>query len=291
MISTRAVSPARTCAASQRFVRESLDETGRGFGLGFGLGGGGGEPIASETDDELFAAVGSDVEDETLPTFVTDPPAPPVTFTWTVIVTLAAAASDVAVHWTVWPDALHVTPLGPLADTYWSSAGNVSLTTTFVAASGPLLRATSVNETVSPTFAVPGPLFAIKTSADGLDEPGGEGGGEDPPAFDSARVAELLPGLGSVKPEGTATVAVFDSVPVVLDGIVPVSVITTDAPEATSTEVEMFPVPDAGEQPDAHIHANDDSAAGTVSVTVAPTTLAGPALDTVIVYVSGEPGV
>ena len=100
VICTRAVSPARTCAASQRLVSDSLGDPGCGFGLGFGFGGGGGggEPIASELDDELFDAVGSEVDDETVPTFVTDPPAPPVTLTWTVIVTLADAASDVAVH-------------------------------------------------------------------------------------------------------------------------------------------------------------------------------------------------
>ena len=171
----------------------------------------------------------------------------------------------------------------------------MSRTTTAAAALGPLLWAVSVNETVSPRFAVLGPVFVMLTSADWLagDVEGGEGGGGGggggggEPALDVVCVAELLPEFGSVTPEGAATVAVFVSVPVVPFGTVPVKVITADAPAARLTDVETFPVPDDGEQPEEHVHPKPSTGVGTESETAAPTTAAGPPFVTVIVYVSG----
>ena len=82
VICTRAVSPALTAGASQRLVKDSLGERRVTGGLGLGVGvGGGGEPIATVTDEELFAELGSAVVAETVPTLVTEPPAPPTTLT------------------------------------------------------------------------------------------------------------------------------------------------------------------------------------------------------------------
>ena len=103
-------------------------------------------------------------------------------------------------------------------------------------------------------------------------------------------VALLFAELGSVTPVGGATVAVLESDPVVLLGTVPESVIVVDAPEASVTAVAMLPVPDEGEQPDAHVHAKLENAPGTVSATAAPDTADGPAFETTIAYDNAAPG-
>jgi hypothetical protein len=210
--------------------------------------------------------------------------------TWIATATVAAAGSDAIVHCTAGPEAEQVTPLGAVAETYSSSRGRVSRTTTAVAVPGPLLWAASVNEMVSPRLAVPGPVLVMPTSAvwldGGGDEDDGGGGGGGVPACGVVRVAELLPVFGSVTPVGAATVAVFVNVPVVFFGTVPARVITAEAPDARLTDVETFPVPDDGEQPDGHVQPKPSSGVGTVSATVAPVTAPGPLLVTVIVYVN-----
>ena len=285
-IETLALPPARTCFASQRFESSSvvLGACGRGVG-----GGGGGDPIAMAADAVLFTDFGSAVDAPIVATFVADPPAPPSTRTRIVNVTFAAAGSEPTVHTTLWPAAEHE----PLAETNASSHGSVSVTTTLVAASGPTLWTVRVNSTVSPTFALPTPTLVISRSADGavgvgVDAGGGGGGGALPAGI--ALVAVLLAAFGSTTPAGAATDAVFVSDPLVPPGIVPVSVTVADAPDAIVTAVETLPVPDAGEHPGAQAHVKLAKAAGTASVTVAPTTSAGPPFDTVIVYVSDEPG-
>ena len=282
-ISMRTVPPARTVVASQRLLRSST-ALPPGCGLG-GTGGGGGEPTASVADAVLFAGFGSAVEELTDPILVTEPPAPPTMRACTVNVASAPDASVAIAQLTVWPLVVQPAP----ADESVSSGGSVSLTTTLVAASGPLLWAVSVNAMVSPTFALVGPvLVSLRSAAGGV---GAGGGVVLEPTGGVALVALLLLEVGSVTPVGGATVAVFEIVPVVPLGTVPESVIVVDAPEARVTAVAMLPVPDVGEQPGAQVHVNAERAAGTVSATAAPDTGDGPAFATEIVYVRGEPAV
>jgi hypothetical protein len=95
-------------------------------------------------------------------------------------------------------------------------------------------------------------------------------------------VAELFAGVGSVEPPGRATVAVFDTVPVAVDNTVALTVKVTEPPDATLTEAEMLPEPDAGQLEPAeavHVHVTPDRVAGTVSVTVELVMADGPALE------------
>ena len=103
----------------------------------------------------------------------------------------------------------------------------------------------------------------------------------------SVSVALLLPGVGSVMPPGTATVAVFDSVPVAVAEIVQLALNVAVPPTARSTAlVEMFPDPDAGQllptlAAQVQVQALRDT--GKVSLTDAPVTGLGPPFDAVIV--------
>ena len=110
---------------------------------------------------------------------------------------------------------------------------------------------------------------------------------------ESVSAAELFPGVGSVVPLGAATVAVFVSVPVAVAEIVPDTVYVAVAPTGSVTVSLMEPVPefphDAPELA-AHVQATPVSAAGTESVTVAPTANDGPRFVTTIVYESDVPG-
>src|SRR5436305_304 len=102
-------------------------------------------------------------------------------------------------------------------------------------------------------------------------------------------VAELLPGVGSVVPDGAIADAVLLNVPVAPAETVPVAVNVAVPPDTRLTLADMLPDPDAGHDDpgDAvHVHVVDVSADGKASVTVAPMTSAGPLFVTTIVYVS-----
>src|SRR5262249_34758166 len=104
----------------------------------------------------------------------------------------------------------------------------------------------------------------------------------------------LLAELGSDAPGPGVTVAVLTSTPTASDATVAVTVNVTVAATGTFTVALMLPVPDGVPQAPppapAHVQVALESAAGRVSITVAPIALLGPALVTVIVYVTVEPG-
>ena len=102
----------------------------------------------------------------------------------------------------------------------------------------------------------------------------------------SVSVAELLARFGSVVPPGAVTVAVLASVPVADAEMLAVSTNVAVPDGSRSTVVLMLPAPDAGQTEPAdavHVQLADDSAAGSVSATAAPTATDGPALETTIV--------
>ena len=109
----------------------------------------------------------------------------------------------------------------------------------------------------------------------------------------SLSLALLFAVLGSVIAAGGVTVAVFDRVPEALMSSVPVAVNVAVPPTSRFTVWLMFPEPLAAAQlepPEAtHVHVTPVRLAGKVSATVAPVAADGPALLTVIVYVTGEP--
>src|SRR4051794_11076267 len=100
------------------------------------------------------------------------------------------------------PDAVQVPPPAPAqVHVAVSEAGKVSATVAPVALLGPALLAVIVYVTEPPAVAVVTPsVFVMPRSALA--------------AMVSLSVAELLPGVGSVTPAGTETVAVLLSVPV-----------------------------------------------------------------------------
>src|SRR5258708_6596922 len=102
----------------------------------------------------------------------------------------------------------------------------------------------------------------------------------------SVSVAELLPGLVSTTPAGVATVAVFTRLPVAPEAILAVTVKVTVPLTGRSTDALILPEPEAGHTPPpapAHVQVAEDTPAGKVSVTVAPTTGSGPLLAATIV--------
>src|SRR5580765_4876756 len=88
-------------------------------------------------------------------------------------------------------------------------------------------------------------------------------------------------------PAGGSTWAELTRTPVAAGLTVPVAEKTTLAPTGTVTSVLMAPLPDVGHAPPAvpvHVHVTPVSAAGNVSVTIAPIASLGPSgLVTVIV--------
>jgi len=115
-----------------------------------------------------------------------------------------------------------------------------------------------------------GPVFVIATSACGV----------------SVSESVLFADVGSDAPGGGATLAVFTSTPTAAGETVPVTVKVTVPPTGTVTLWVMGPLPAAVQTPPpvpAHVQVTPVSAAGTASVTTAPTALVGPALVTVIV--------
>ena len=103
----------------------------------------------------------------------------------------------------------------------------------------------------------------------------------------SLSVAELLAGVGSATPPGTAIAAVLTSVPVAVATTVAETVNVAEAPAGRSTVVTMspLPLPAAHEPPPegTHTHVTAESDAGMVSVTGAAVTADGPALAATIV--------
>ncbi len=99
----------------------------------------------------------------------------------------------------------------------------------------------------------------------------------------SVSVALSFPAVGSVVPEGGATVAVLARLPVAEDDTVPVTIIVALDPEVRVAEVDtLLPLPEVGVH-DAHDQLTPVIVAGTVSVTDAPDTSDGPLLVTTIV--------
>ena len=108
----------------------------------------------------------------------------------------------------------------------------------------------------------------------------------------SVSTALLFAGVGSTVPAGVETVAVLVTVPLADAEIVAGTVNVAVPPARRLTGAAMLPVPVAGhvEPADAtHVQAPKVTLAGAVSVTVAPTTPPGPALDTTTVYVVEPP--
>ena len=102
----------------------------------------------------------------------------------------------------------------------------------------------------------------------------------------SVSVAELLAGVGSVAPPGSATVAVLASDPVAVAEMAPVTVNVAAPPETKVTEALIEPEPEAGHDEPAeaeHVQVTPLSEAGIVSVTVAALIVEGPALEATIV--------
>src|SRR4029077_772605 len=105
----------------------------------------------------------------------------------------------------------------------------------------------------------------------------------------SVSVALLFPGVGSVTPAGTLTVAVLATLPVAPAPMLATTVYVIVLPTGRLTVSLILPLPLAV-KPDAlplatAVKVSLATAAGKVSVTVAPVTLLGPLLLTTIVYV------
>jgi hypothetical protein len=114
----------------------------------------------------------------------------------------------------------------------------------------------------------------------------------------SVSVELLSLGSGSVVPAGGLTIAVLTKSPMADAETIPVTAKVTEPPPAGTLTVadSVLPEPLAPlatlAPPDALlVHVTPVMAAGIRSDTVAPVALLGPLLVTVIVYVSGLPGV
>jgi hypothetical protein len=104
----------------------------------------------------------------------------------------------------------------------------------------------------------------------------------------SVSVAALLPGLGSVEPPGTATVAVFEIEPEAEGLTVPLTRYVALEPDASvSVSAIELPDPEAVEQEPGpateHVQLTPLIEAGTVSTKAAPVTSLGPLFETVTV--------
>ena len=196
------------------------------------------------------------------------PPGRSETFVATLPAPLAAAQLDPA-------EAAHV----HVADV--TEPGRTSATGAATTALGPAFETTIAYVVVVPgtTDATPS-VFVIERSAVGT--------------IVSVSVAVLFPGVGSVTPAGTPTVAVFTRVPVADGDRVAASVKVAVPPARSETVDAMSPIPLTAAQLDpaeaTHVHVADVIAAGRTSVTGAATTALGPAFVTTIVYVVVVPG-
>jgi hypothetical protein len=234
---------------------------------------------------ELFALVGS----TTVPgavmvaEFVSEPVAPGATVAITVYVAVAPTLRFTVSLMLPVPLAAHDAPDEAtqvhVADR--SVAGMMSATVAPTTFDGPLFVATIVYVAVVPGTKVVTPLvLVIARSAIA-------------PRV-SVSVAESLAGVGSVTPAGGVIEAVLASEPVAAALTVAFNVNVAVEPTARLTSALMFPDPLAGHVAPAvtaQVHVAPVSVAGSVSVTVAPVTFDGPALEATIVYVIGEPAV
>src|SRR5262245_37715726 len=170
-------------------------------------------------------------------------------------------------------------PQAPALGTKPSPGGVGSSTTTLVAVDGPSFVTSIVKATLVPAVAMAGPDFVTTRSA-------------APTIVDVSELVSLAD-AGSVVSAGGATVAVLVSVPVASGDTVPVAVKVTEPPAGRSTVVVMLPDPLVAAQLDPgaglQVQVTLPGTRGKVSVTAAPVTSLGPALVTVMVYVSARP--
>ena len=148
----------------------------------------------------------------------------------------------------------------------------MSATTASATDEGPLLVTTIVYVSTSSGLATARPsVLVIDRSTCGVNG--------------SLSVAELLPATGSVTPAGTATVAVLLMLPVAPAVTVPLTVYVTVAPTGRLTVSLIEPLPEPAQLPPGRLRHKSRSVpvsdAGRGSVTVAPTTADGPALEAV----------
>ena len=119
-----------------------------------------------------------------------------------------------------------------------------------------------------------------------MDERVGISGGPvGPPPWTAVLLSEALAlaGVGSVTPAGGVIVAVLLSVPVVAVTVQVAEKVTLE-PDVRLTSSLMFPVPDGLVHPaPVQVHVQPVRPAGKLSVTVAPVTSQGPALDATMV--------
>src|SRR3954471_4666664 len=112
-----------------------------------------------DADEVLLLGSESTESDETVAVLLTVRAAvPATTLTWIVTLTVAPVAIVAAVHCTALVVLVQLSPVPGKAPTTWKAAGMRSLTTTFVAVSGPLL-VTSSTQLNSP----PGPAVVCDT--------------------------------------------------------------------------------------------------------------------------------
>ena len=106
-------------------------------------------------------------------------------------------------------------------------------------------------------------------------------------------VAELLAGVGSVIEPGSVIAAVLVMVPVA-EALTVAEMENVAVPPGTSvTDADTLPLPDAGQEDPAlaeQVQVAPESAAGTMSPTVAPVTVEGPGFEATTVYVTSVPG-
>jgi hypothetical protein len=228
---------------------------------------------------ELLAELGSvpPAGADTLAVLVSDPVAVEEMATRTVYVTVAPVAMVAVLEIGIEPDAdPHAAPAvaAHVHEPDVAPAGRASVTGALTAVDGPALPTTTVYVVLWPgmTAATPS-VFVIDRSAVGFNV--------------SVSVAELLAGVGSVTPPGTAIAAVFTRLPVAVATTVAEIVNVADPPTGRSTMVAMLPLPlpAAQDPPPAgtHVHVTPESDAGMVSVTGAAVTADGPALAATIV--------
>jgi hypothetical protein len=108
----------------------------------------------------------------------------------------------------------------------------------------------------------------------------------------STSIALLFAASGSIVPAGAATTARFEIVPSAVGATVPVMLKVAVAPTGRLKGAWMEPAPEAGQLAPAdgvHVQETAASCGGAVSTSDAPLAVAGPALETTIVYVSGWP--
>ncbi len=202
------------------------------------------------------------------------------------MVTLAPAGKVAIVPETTLPTTLGVghtaapAALLQLAATAVTPVGTGSLKVVPLAASGPALLITKVYATGPPAVVLAVPVLMIDTLAVAVGVVTLVTTG--PPLV----VVSLFTRLGSVTPDGGATLAVLDRLP--LAGAVPTTVIVTLPPAGKFGMVALTALPaaiDAGQAAPAvalaQLVVTPVMLAGTLSVTTAPLAAPGPALLTV----------